>query len=122
MSLFPALYTAADVTSGHGMWPPVGYAPPPVGASANVMINGAFVHHVGDTTLPHYSFLPVPPDLHSDVISTGEPSVLVNGTPIAIQGLSFLAPAGLVAGLAAVDVVVRIGNLTNATTEAGVSV
>jgi uncharacterized Zn-binding protein involved in type VI secretion len=86
------------------------------------MINGAFVHHVGDTTLPHYSFLPVPPDLHPDVISTGEPSVLVNGTPIAIQGLSFLAPAGLVAGLAAVDVVVRIGNLTNATTEAGVSV
>lgn len=120
MSLYPALYTPADVTSGHGPWPPVGYTPPPTGASEDVMMNGAFVHRVGDTTLPHYAYLPIPPDLHSDVIVTGEPSVLVNGRPIAIQGLSFLAPSGIVAGFAAVDVIVRVGNLVNATTETGI--
>ena len=120
MSLFPAIYLSSDVTSGHGSWPPVGYAPPPAGASANVMMNGAFVHKVGDVTLPHYAFLPVPPDLHSDVIVTGEPSVLINGSPVAIQGLSFLAPSGIVAGMSTLDVIVRIGNLNNPTALSGV--
>lgn len=120
MSLYPALYTPADVTSGHGPWPPVGYTPPPTGASPDVFINGANAHRVGDTTLPHYAYLPVPVDLHFDVISTGDDSVLVNGTPIAIQGLSFLKPSGVVGGLAAVDVIVKVGNLVNATTLTGV--
>lgn len=126
MSLYPALYTPADVTSGHGAWPPVGYREPPIGASPDVFINGANAHRVGDLTLTHYSRLPVPPDLHFDVISTGENSVLVNGFPIAIQGLSILAPsdisggfAGFVSGFAAIDVIVRVGNLVNATTESG---
>lgn len=109
MSLYPALYSPADLTSGHGPWPPTGYQPPPVGASPNVMINGLFVHRVGDQTLPHYSVLPVPPDLHPDVISTGYPKVLVNGTPIAITGMSILTPAGVVNGLSSVNVICKPG-------------
>lgn len=106
MSLFPALYAPEDVTSGHGCWPPVGYAPPPVGASPNVLINGLPVHRVGDVTLPH---LCTGPDLHPDVISTGYPKVLVNGTPIAINGMSVLAPSGVVNGLASVNVICKPG-------------
>lgn len=122
MSLYPALYTPADVTSGHGPWPPVGYQPPPIGASPNVMMNGAFVHRVGDLTLPHYAYIPAPPDLHPDAITTGEPTVIVNGTPVAIQGVSFLSPAGVVAGLATADVICRVGNLNTAAAAIGVVV
>ena len=113
MSLFPALYSPSDVTTGHGSWPPVGYLSPPVGASPNVLINGLLSHRVGDVTLPHFSALPVPPDLHSDVIATGAPNVYVNGRPIAIVGLSTLGspvgPAGVVAGLASINVIVNAG-------------
>lgn len=112
MSLYPALYTSSDQTTGHGCYPPTGYLPPPVGASPNVMINGLLTHRVGDQTIPH---LCIGPDVHPDVISTGDPTVLVNGSPIAILGLSVLAPAGVVAGYAAVDVIVKVGNLNNAT-------
>jgi uncharacterized Zn-binding protein involved in type VI secretion len=97
----------------------VGYQPPPVGASPNVIINGSLAHRVGDLTFPHYAFLPVPPDLHPDVIATGDPTVLVNGRPIAIVGLSILAPSGVVAGYGAIDVIVKCGNLNNATVVGG---
>jgi len=110
MSLFPALYAPSDVTTGHGPYPPVGYLPPPVGASPNVMINGLLAHRVGDVTIPHAC---IGPDIHSDVIATGDPTVLVNGTPIAIVGLSYLAPSGVVAGLSSIDVIVKCGRLNN---------
>lgn len=105
LSNTPALYTPFDMTTGHGPWPPVGY----IGASPNVQINGRFVHKVGDTTLPHYANLPVPPDLHSDTISTGSPTVMVNGTPMAVIGsqlTSPVGPAGTVAAFGAFTVVV----------------
>ena len=103
MSVFPALYTPADVTSGHGCFPPVGYLPPPIGASSNVFIHLAPVHRVGDLTIPH---LCSGPDIHPDVIATGFPTVLVNTRPVALFGASILAPAGIVAGLSAINVYV----------------
>lgn len=112
MSLFPALYAPSDVTTGHGCFPPVGYLPPPVGASPNVIINGLNSHRVGDVTNPHTCS---GADIHSDVISTGDPTVLVNGRPIAIIGLSILSPAGVVAGYGAVNVLVKCGRNNNAT-------
>lgn len=105
LSSTPALYTPFDMTTGHGPWPPVGY----ISASPNVMINGRFVHKVGDTTLPHYAALSIPPDLHSDTISTGSPTVMVNGTPMAVIGsllTSPVGPAGVVAAAGAFTVVV----------------
>ena len=105
LSNTPALYTPFDMTTGHGPWPPVGYT----GASPNVQINGRFVHKVGDTTLPHFASIPVPPDLHSDTISTGSPTVMVNGTPMAVIGsllTSPVGPAGAVAAFGASTVVV----------------
>lgn len=110
MSLFPALYAPGDVTTGHGCFPPVGYLPPPVGASPNVMINGSLSHRVGDLTIPH---LCSGPDIHPDVIATGDPTVLVNGRPIAIVGLSYLAPSGVVAGISSVNVIVKCGRANN---------
>lgn len=111
MSLYPALNTPIDVTTGHGCWPPVGYLPPGPkigsGASSNVIINGWPVHRVGDLTKPHFC---TPLDIHPDVILTGDPTVLVNGSPIAITGLSLLSPAGIVAGQSSIDVVVKAGN------------
>lgn len=111
MTLFPALASPIDVTTGHGCWPPTGYLPPgptagTSGSSSNVIINGLFTHRVGDLTIPH---LCTPVDLHPDVISNGENTVLVNKAPIAIQGLSILAPAGLVSGQAATTVHVKTG-------------
>ena len=97
-----------DMTTGHGTLPPVGYT----GASPNVQINGRFVHKVGDTTLPHFASRPVPPDLHSDTISTGSPTVMVNGTPMAVIGsllTSPVGPAGAVAAFGAFTVVVDSG-------------
>lgn len=108
MTFRPALYTPADQTTGHGPWLPVGFLPPPAGASANVFINSLPAHKVGDITLPH---LVLPPDIHPDVIDTGHPTVFVNRTPIAIAGASILAPGGVVTGLAAINVLVGIGNL-----------
>lgn len=105
LSNTPALYTPFDMTTGHGPWAPVGY----IGASLNVIINGRNVHKVGDTTLPHFAALPIPPDLHSDTISTGSPSVMVNGTPMAVIGSLLtcpLGPAGVVAAAGAFNVVV----------------
>ena len=113
MGLKPALYQAGDNTTGHGPYPPVGYL---VGAgqSPNVYIDGKLVHKVGDKTFPHYANL-VPPDIHTDTIATGIPTVLVNGAPIAIAGQSLLAcpfgPAGVVGGVAASTVTVG-GSLT----------
>ena len=110
LSTTPALSAPLDMTTGHGPWPPVGFLPPPAGASANVIINGRNVHKVGDTTLPHFALLPVPPDLHSDTISTGSPTVMVNGTPMAVIGSLLVSPAeppaGIVAGFGALTVVV----------------
>ena len=109
LSTTPALYAPFDMTTGHGPWSPVGYLPPPAGASANVIINGRNVHKVGDTTLPHFAALPIPPDLHSDTISTGSPTVMVNGTPMAVIGSllgSPVGPAGIVAAFGALTVVV----------------
>lgn len=97
----PALYTPQDITSGHGPWPPVGYLPPPKGASGDVFINGKNVHRVGDKTLPHQH---LPPDIHSDTISTGSRSVYVNKQPMAIIGsqlISQFGPAGQVAAFGA---------------------
>lgn len=106
MSVFPALYTPADVTTGHGCFPPTGYLPPPVGASSDVFIHLAPVHRVGDVTIPH---LCSGPDIHPDVIATGFPTVLVNTKPIALFGASILAPGGIVAGLSAINVYVGSG-------------
>ena len=106
----PALAVPTDVTTGHGPWNPVGYLAPPLGYSADVFIEGKPVHRVGDTTLPHFAILPSPPpggDLHSDTISTGSPTVFVNGTPMATIGsllTSPFGPAGKVAAEAAVSV------------------
>ena len=102
----PALYTPADMTSGHGPWPPVGYTPPPGGASANVFINTKNVHRVGDKTLPHVH---LPPDVHFDTISTGSKSVYVNKQPMAIIGSLLTCqygPAGQVAAFGANSVFV----------------
>lgn len=113
LSTTPALSMFLDMTTGHGPWCPVGFIPPsptpPSGASLNVIINGRNVHKVGDTTLPHFALLPVPPDLHSDTISTGSPTVMVNGTPMAVIGSllgSPVGPAGVVTGFGALTVVV----------------
>lgn len=109
MSDIPALYVPSDMTSGHGPWPPVGYAQPPAGASPDVFINNKNVHRVGDTTLPHFYFLPTPPDLHVDTISTGSSSVFVNNRPMAIIGselTSPVGPAGQVAAYGAQGVIV----------------
>jgi len=110
LSTTPALSSPLDMTTGHGPWPPVGFLPPPVGASANVIINGRNVHKVGDKTLPHFALLPVSPDLHPDTISTGSPTVMVNGTPMAVVGSllvgSPVGPAGMVSGFGALTVVV----------------
>jgi uncharacterized Zn-binding protein involved in type VI secretion len=101
----PALYTVEDMTSGHGPWPPVGYFPPPAGASENVFINSRNVHKVGDQTLPHTH---LPPDTHTDRISTGSLTVFVNKKPMAFIGSLLVAgppingiPAGQVAALGA---------------------
>jgi uncharacterized Zn-binding protein involved in type VI secretion len=102
----PALYTPLDMTTGHGPWPPVGYAPPPVGASANVFLNRKQVHKVGDQTLPHFH---LPPDVHTDVISTGSVSVFINKKPMAVVGsllMSRFGPAGQVAAFGATSVFV----------------
>jgi len=114
MTLFAALHSPIDVTTGHGCWPPVGYLPPgPIagtsGSSSNVIINGLFTHRVGDLTIPHFCN---PLDIHPDVIINGDPTVLVNLSPIAIQGVSILAPAGLVSGQAATTVHVKSGART----------
>tara|TARA_B100000902_G_scaffold387518_1_gene431782 strand:- start:326 stop:715 length:390 start_codon:yes stop_codon:yes gene_type:complete len=120
LSTTPALSMVLDMTTGHGPWCPVGFLPPtptppgapspvPSGSSLNVIINGRNVHKVGDTTLPHFALLPVPPDLHSDTISTGSPTVMVNGTPMAVVGSllgSPVGPAGIVSGFGALTVVV----------------
>jgi uncharacterized Zn-binding protein involved in type VI secretion len=80
--------------------------------SANVVINGRFVHKVGDTTFPHFARIPLPPpigDLHPDTILTGSPSVMVNGTPMAVVGSELVCvfgPAGKVTGLGAFTVIV----------------
>lgn len=100
----PALYTPQDMTSGHGPWPPIGYAPPPAGASTNVFINGQLVHRVGDTTIPHFS---LPIDVHTDVISTGSTNVYVNNKPMAKIGsllTCIYGPAGIVAAFGATSV------------------
>jgi uncharacterized Zn-binding protein involved in type VI secretion len=76
------------------------------------MINGLLSHRVGDVTIPHTCS---GVDAHSDVIATGDPTVLVNGSPIAILGLSYLAPSGVVSGISSVNVIVKCGNLNNAT-------
>jgi uncharacterized Zn-binding protein involved in type VI secretion len=102
----PALYTPEDMTSGHGPWPPVGYSPPPDGASANVFINKKNVHRVGDKTLLHVH---LPQDIHSDTISTGSKTVYVNKKPMAIIGsllTSQYGPAGQVAAFGAATVFV----------------
>lgn len=110
MNTQPALSTPVDMTTGHGPWNPVGYLPPPQGYSADVFIEGKPVHKVGDTTLPHFAILPAPPpagDLHSDTISTGSPTVFVNGTPMAVIGSELtcvFGPAGKVAAEGAVTV------------------
>jgi len=120
LSTTPALSNILDVTTGHGPWCPVGFLPPtptppgaktpvPSGASVNVIINGRNVHRVGDVTLPHFAILPSPPDLHSDTISTGSPTVMVNGTPMAVVGSvlgSPVGPAGIITGFGAFTVVV----------------
>ena len=109
LSTTPALSSPLDLTTGHGPWAPVGFTPPPTGASPNVIINGRNVHKVGDVTLPHFALLPTPPDLHSDVISTGSPTVMVNGTPMAVIGSALgspVGPAGIVAGQGALTVIV----------------
>tara|TARA_X000001036_G_scaffold364742_1_gene349026 strand:+ start:2605 stop:2994 length:390 start_codon:yes stop_codon:yes gene_type:complete len=120
LSTTPALSSPLDMTTGHGPWSPVGYIPTvptppgadevvPTGASPNVIINGRNVHNVGNVTLPHFGFLPVPPDLHSDSIATGSPTVMVNGTPMAVIGSTLgspVGPAGMVAGQGALTVVV----------------
>ena len=108
MSLFPALYSPADITPGHGCWFPVGYVPPPVGASANVIMNSLPVHRVGDLTIPHFC---TKEDIHPDVIATGYLPVLVNRRPVAIAGVSILAPAGIVQGFQAVTVICGTGAL-----------
>lgn len=100
----PALYTPKDMTSGHGPWPPVGYVPPPNGASPNVFINTKNVHRVGDKTLPHFH---LPPDIHSDNISTGSKTVFVNNKPMATIGSLLTCkygPAGIVAAFGATSV------------------
>jgi len=102
----PSLYTPQDMTSGHGPWPPVGYPPPPKGASGDVFINGKSVHRVGDQTLPHFyiQLLVPPPDIHVDNISTGSKSVYVNKQPMAIIGSQLTCqygPAGQVAAFGA---------------------
>lgn len=111
MTLFAALASPSDVTTGHGCWPPTGYLPPgPIaftsGSSSNVIINGLFTHRVGDLTIPHFC---TPTDIHPDVIINGEPTVLINLSPVAIQGVSILAPAGMVSGQAATTVHIKSG-------------
>lgn len=110
MSDIPALYTPEDNTTGHGPWPPVGYQPAPTGASADVFINSKSVHRVGDETLIHMS---QPQDAHTDKISTGSPTVFVNGKPMAIVGKSLLTckygEAGTVASFGANSVFVDNG-------------
>ena len=113
MGLKPALYQPGDNTSGHGPYAPVGYLPG-AGQSPNVFIDGKPVHKVGDQTFPHFANI-IPPDIHTDTIATGIPTVLVNGTPIAIAGQSLLlcpfGDAGVVGGISATTVTVG-GSLT----------
>jgi len=120
LSTTPALSSPLDMTTGHGPWAPTGFipikptpagaaTPVPTGASPNVIINGRNVHNVGNVTLPHFALLPIPPDLHSDVIATGSPTVYVNGTPMAVIGSALgspVGPAGIIAGQGALTVVV----------------
>ena len=114
MGLRPALYNPSDLTTGHQCWPPVGYLPPPLGASPNVLMNSSLVHKVGDSTIIH-SCPTIPFIPHPDIISTGFPTVLVNGTPVALQGTSVLTslgvPTGIVAGLATTNVICGAGSL-----------
>lgn len=115
LSKTPALASPIDFTTGHGVWGPVGFLPPPAGMSPNVIINGRPVHKVGDTTFPHFALIPLPPpagDLHPDTIITGSPTVMVNGTPMAVIGsdlISVFGPAGKVTGQGAFTVVVDSG-------------
>lgn len=114
MGLRPALYSPSDLTTGHQCWPPVGYVPPPLGASPNVLMNLALVHRVGDTTIIHSC--PTAPFIpHPDIISTGFPTVMVNSRPVAIQGASVLTslgvPTGIVAGLGTTNVILGAGAL-----------
>ena len=109
LSTTPALSLYLDMTTGHGPWCPIGFTPAPSGFSPNVIINGLSVHKVGDTTLTHFAFLPTPPDLHFDTIITGSPTVMVNGSPMAVIGSQLgspVGPAGIVAGFGAFTVVV----------------
>lgn len=129
MSIFPALYAGADLTTGHDVFPPTGYVPPPVGASANVIMNGRFVHHVGDKTIIHIAPGVAFPPPHYDVIRTGFPTVLVNGTPVASQTLSVLTPdppgipaVSFMAGFSTVNVICGVGSLNTPARISGIKI
>ena len=81
-----------DPINGHGVHPPPIPLPPPAGASSNVFVNGRSVHHVGNTCIPHFGVLPIPPDLHPDILSTGSPTVFVNKKPMSRILVDTFAP------------------------------
>lgn len=129
MSIFPALYAGADLTTGHDVFPPVGFVPPPIGASSNVIINGRFAHHAGNKTIIHFAPNPLFPPPHQDVIRTGFPTVLVNGGMVASLSLSVLTPdppgipaVSFMSGFSAVNVICGVGNLNTPARISGVRV
>jgi uncharacterized Zn-binding protein involved in type VI secretion len=83
-----------DPINGHGIHPPPIALPAPQGASSSVYVNGRPVHHVGNTCIPHFGFLPIPPDLHPDILATGSPTVFANGKPLARVLVDVFAPGG----------------------------
>lgn len=133
MSIYPALYSPADLTTGHDVFPPTGFLPPGKGCSPDVVINGSFVHRAGDTTILHVASSGLLPPPHTDTIRTGYPTVLVNvgrgGGPIASLALSVLTPdppgipaVSFMSGYNAVNVVCGAGNLNTPARISGVRV
>lgn len=72
--------------TNHDIHPVVIPNPAPAGVSSNVIVNGRPAHHVGNTFVPHTIPIIPPPPPHSDVLVTGHPTVMCNGTPIAFIG------------------------------------
>ena len=74
------------VYSNHDIHPVIIPNPAPAGCSETVIINGRPAHHVGNTFVPHTIPIIPPPPPHSDVLVVGHPTVMCNGTPIAVLG------------------------------------
>ncbi len=69
----PAITRLGDIGTGHGCWP----ARANVAASADVFVEGAGVHRVGDGWAAHTC--PSIPETHASVLAAGSSNVFVNG-------------------------------------------